>query len=53
MPLSAAGRAGPCSIAFEIIIAPQILLRASHLGDLTVLREALALAREDVAHHRA
>ena len=36
-----------------LLNARLILLLANHVGDLNVLREALALAREGVTHHRA
>lgn len=34
--------------ASELVNAKLILLLANHIGDLTVLREAMALARQDV-----
>jgi hypothetical protein len=43
--------AGLTDAQSELLNARLILLLANHVGDLAVLREAIALAREGVAPH--
>lgn len=47
------GHRGLSNAQSTMLNARPILLLANHVGDLTVLCEARALAREGVAHHRA
>ena len=50
-PVVQVGHAGLTDAQSELLNARLVLLLANHVGDLAVLREALALARDGVAPH--